>query len=121
MDHVLNLYFTTGSKVPEMLTGHNTSMKDACHPAPAVFVHIIGFLVEYRGLFATHYHRLADAHADDPAASIMHMARHVAKDEAGREQVVIFWAACPVTMSLVASHIRNLVSRHGALCHLTAM
>ena len=27
-----------------------------------------------RGLFATHFHRLADVHADDPAVSIRHMA-----------------------------------------------
>lgn len=40
-----------------------------------------------RGLFATHYHKLADAHADDPATSIRHMACYVAEDEAGREQV----------------------------------
>ena len=40
-----------------------------------------------RGLFATHYHKLADAHADDPATSIRHMACHVADDGAGREQV----------------------------------
>ena len=40
-----------------------------------------------RGLFATHYHKLADAHADDPTTSIMHMACHVADDGAGREQV----------------------------------
>ena len=42
-----------------------------------------------RGLFATHYHKLADAHADDPATSIRHMACHVADDGAGREQVAI--------------------------------
>jgi DNA mismatch repair protein MSH6 len=40
-----------------------------------------------RGLFATHYHRLSEAHADDPAVSIRHMACHVRSDEAGREQV----------------------------------
>ena len=40
-----------------------------------------------RGLFATHYHRLADAHAQDPAVSIRHMACHVSSDQAGREQV----------------------------------
>ena len=39
------------------------------------------------GLFATHYHKLADAHLEDPATSIRHMACHVAKDKAGREQV----------------------------------
>ena len=27
-----------------------------------------------RGLFATHFHKLADVHADDPAVSIRHMA-----------------------------------------------
>lgn len=40
-----------------------------------------------RGLFATHYHKLADAHADDPTTSIRHMACHVDRDAAGREQV----------------------------------
>ena len=41
-----------------------------------------------RGLFATHYHKLADAHADDPTTSIRHMACHVDRDAAGREQVL---------------------------------
>ena len=41
-----------------------------------------------RGLFATHYHKL-DAHLEDPTTSIRHMACHVAKDKAGREQVAI--------------------------------
>lgn len=40
-----------------------------------------------RGLFATHYHKLADAHACDPTTSIRHMACHVDSDAAGREQV----------------------------------
>jgi hypothetical protein len=47
-----------------------------------------------RGLFATHYHKLADAHADDHTTSIRHMACHVDRDAAGREQVLpprLFW------------------------------
>ena len=42
-----------------------------------------------RVLFATHYHKLADAHVGDPTTSIRHMACHVAKDKAGREQVAM--------------------------------
>ncbi len=38
-------------------------------------------------MFATHYHKLADAHAGDPATSIRHMACHVDSDATGREQV----------------------------------
>ncbi len=61
-----------------------------------------------RGLFATHYHKLADAHADDPTTSIRHMACHVDRDAAGREQVLhcscLLWLAqcrepCPAFLS----------------------
>lgn len=41
-----------------------------------------------RGLFATHYHKLADAHAGDPNVAIRHMACRVTTPaDGGPEQV----------------------------------
>ncbi len=61
-----------------------------------------------RGLFATHYHKLADAHADDPTTSIMHMACHVADDGAGREQVT---AAATLYKAALAVHVMSDVMK----------
>ena len=41
-----------------------------------------------RGMFATHYHRLADDNASNPAVAIRHMACHVSQEaDGGGEQV----------------------------------
>ena len=47
----------------------------------------------HRGLFATHYHKLADAHEGDPAVAIRHMACHVAQQQDGTEQVLLMDAS----------------------------
>lgn len=47
-----------------------------------------------RGLFATHYHRLADAHEQDPRIAICHMGCSVQPgNDGGPEQVTgLAWA-----------------------------
>lgn len=42
-----------------------------------------------RGLFATHYHKLSDEHAQDPHADICHMACRVTANPDGDDQVDI--------------------------------
>lgn len=53
-----------------------------------------------RGLFATHYHRLADDHVDDAAVSIRHMGCAVEDGHDGMPETVTFLytlaeGACP--------------------------
>ena len=70
-----------------------------------------GAVLRCRGLFATHYHRLADAHARDPSVSIRHMACHVSSDQAGREQVPSVAPAsgiCTARRTLQAAHASGM-------------
>lgn len=51
------------------------------------------------GLFATHYHQLAEQHAADPQVAIMHMGCDVSSGEDGGEEVTFLYkltrGACP--------------------------
>ncbi len=46
-------------------------------------------VVHCRGLFATHYHRLADAHEQDPKVAICHMGCSVEPGTAGGPEQVL--------------------------------
>ncbi|KAK9807187.1 hypothetical protein WJX73_005617 [Symbiochloris irregularis] len=77
--------------------GRGTSTSDGAAIAAAVLQHLASTIC-CRGLFATHYHRLADDHQDDANVSVRHMACHV--DSAGDcEQVTFLYklaeGACP--------------------------
>lgn len=52
--------------------GRGTATTDGVAIAAAVLDHL-ATEVGCRGLFATHYHRLSDTHAADPAVSVKHM------------------------------------------------
>ena len=52
--------------------------------------------VHCRGLFATHYHRLADAHEQDPKVAICHMGCSVEPgSDGGPEQVALLMLLSP--------------------------
>lgn len=53
--------------------GRGTATTDGAAVASAVLSHL-ACRVKCRGLFATHYHRLSEEHAVDPAVSLFHMA-----------------------------------------------
>jgi hypothetical protein len=53
--------------------GRGTATTDGAAIAYAV-LHHLAHSVGCRGMFSTHYHRLADEHADDPTVQLRHMA-----------------------------------------------
>ncbi|CAL8470971.1 g10513 [Coccomyxa elongata] len=91
--------------------GRGTATTDGAAIAAAV-IHSFTQRIKCRGLFATHYHKLADAHADDPTTSIRHMACHVDRDAAGREQVTFLYqlqeGACPKSYGTACARLAGM-------------
>lgn len=48
-----------------------------------------------RGIFSTHYHRLATEHATDPTVALHHMGCKVASTKGGLEEVTFLYKLCP--------------------------
>ena len=50
------------------------------------------YLLCCRGMFATHYHKLADAHMDSPHVALKHMACQVEEGPDGTQQVCLMFS-----------------------------
>jgi DNA mismatch repair protein MSH6 len=76
--------------------GRGTSTHDGAAIASAVLDHL-ACVTRCRGVFATHYHHVADAHAADPAVALRHMACAVAPPAAagGAEEVTFTYRLAP--------------------------
>ncbi|EIE20176.1 hypothetical protein COCSUDRAFT_18682, partial [Coccomyxa subellipsoidea C-169] len=102
---------TSASLVALDELGRGTATTDGAAIAAAV-IHAFTQRIKCRGLFATHYHKLADAHADDPTTSIRHMACHVDRDAAGREQVTFLYqlqdGACPKSYGTACARLAGM-------------
>lgn len=78
--------------------GRGTSTSDGQAIASSVLEHFVRG-VQCRGMFSTHYHRLAVDYQSDPKVSLCHMACQVRKGDVGLEEVVFLYkltpGACP--------------------------
>ncbi|XP_026446226.1 DNA mismatch repair protein MSH6-like [Papaver somniferum] len=78
--------------------GRGTSTSDGQAIAESVLDHFV-HKVHCRGLFSTHYHRLAVDYERDPQVSLCHMGCRVGKESGGVEEVTFLYkltpGACP--------------------------
>ncbi|KAH7862176.1 hypothetical protein Vadar_001089 [Vaccinium darrowii] len=78
--------------------GRGTSTSDGQAIAESVLEHFV-HKVQCRGMFSTHYHRLAVDYQEDPKVSLCHMACQVGKGVGGVEEVTFLYrlrpGACP--------------------------
>ncbi|CAH9088471.1 unnamed protein product [Cuscuta epithymum] len=78
--------------------GRGTSTSDGQALAAAVLEHFV-HKVQCRGLFSTHYHRLAIDYLQNPKVSLCHMACQVGKGVGGLEEVTFLYkltlGTCP--------------------------
>ena len=70
--------------------GRGTSTSDGCAIASAVLSYVVQS-IGCMGVFATHYHRLAEDHKDDPAVAICHMGARIvpASREGAPDEVIL--------------------------------
>ncbi|CAI9105506.1 OLC1v1004437C1 [Oldenlandia corymbosa var. corymbosa] len=91
--------------------GRGTSTSDGQAIAEAVLEHFVR-KVQCRGLFSTHYHRLAINHERDPNVSLCHMACQVGKGTEGLEEVTFLYrltpGACPKSYGVNVARIAGL-------------
>lgn len=93
--------------------GRGTSTTDGAAIASAVLNHLAA-KVRCRGVFATHYHHIADAHAEDPAVAIKHMACAVtpAAEAGGVDEVTFLYrlsaGACPKSYGVNVARLAGL-------------
>ncbi|KAL0028206.1 hypothetical protein WJX79_001719 [Trebouxia sp. C0005] len=92
--------------------GRGTATSDGAAIAAAVLEHLSAKTC-CRGLFATHYHRLADAHEQDPKVAICHMGCSVEPGtDGGPEQVTFLYnltnGACPKSYGVNVARLAGL-------------
>ncbi|KGN45011.1 DNA mismatch repair protein MSH6 [Cucumis sativus] len=76
--------------------GRGTATSDGQAIAESVLEHFVS-KVQCRGVFSTHYHRLALAYHKDPRVSLHHMACRVGEGNNGLEEVTFLYRLTPGT------------------------
>ncbi|XP_052202535.1 DNA mismatch repair protein MSH6 [Diospyros lotus] len=91
--------------------GRGTSTSDGQAIAGSVLDHFV-HKVQCRGMFSTHYHRLAVDYLEDPNVSLCHMACQVGKGVGGAEEVTFLYrlmpGACPKSYGVNVARIAGL-------------
>ncbi|PIM97702.1 Mismatch repair ATPase MSH6 (MutS family) [Handroanthus impetiginosus] len=91
--------------------GRGTSTSDGQAIAASVLEHFVR-TVQCRGLFSTHYHRLAVDYQKDPKVSLCHMACQVGKGILGLEEVIFLYkltpGACPKSYGVNVARLAGL-------------
>lgn len=91
--------------------GRGTSTSDGQAIAASVLEHFVS-TVQCRGLFSTHYHKLAIEHQKNPKVSLCHMACQVAKGITGLEEVIFLYklrnGMCPRSYGVNVARLAEL-------------
>ncbi|KAL2345471.1 hypothetical protein Fmac_006756 [Flemingia macrophylla] len=91
--------------------GRGTATSDGQAIAESVLEHLVR-KVQCRGLFSTHYHRLAVDYLKDPKVSLCHMACQVGGGIAGLDEVTFLYrltpGACPNSYGVNVARIAGL-------------
>nr|GMD27813.1 DNA mismatch repair protein MSH6 [Ipomoea batatas] len=91
--------------------GRGTSTSDGQAIAESVLEHFV-HKVQCRGMFSTHYHRLAIDYQEDPQVSLCHMACHVGEGLGGLEEVTFLYklqlGACPRSYGVNVARLAGL-------------
>ncbi|KAH9623043.1 hypothetical protein KSS87_003545 [Heliosperma pusillum] len=91
--------------------GRGTSTSDGQAIAESVLEHFVRE-VQCRGLFSTHYHRLAINYKRDPKVSLCHMACQVGQGNGGLEEVTFLYrmtlGACPKSYGVNVARIAGI-------------
>ncbi|KAK4418061.1 DNA mismatch repair protein MSH6 [Sesamum alatum] len=91
--------------------GRGTSTSDGQAIAASVLEHFVR-TVQCRGMFSTHYHRLAVDYQKDPKVALCHMACRVGKGVAGLEEVTFLYkltpGACPKSYGVNVARLAGL-------------
>ncbi|KAF6156960.1 hypothetical protein GIB67_039721 [Kingdonia uniflora] len=91
--------------------GRGTSTSDGQAIAESVLEHFV-HNINCRGMFSTHYHRLAVDYEKDPQVSLCHMACHVGSEVGGVEEVTFLYrltpGACPKSYGVNVARLAGL-------------
>ncbi|KAL3648107.1 hypothetical protein CASFOL_009075 [Castilleja foliolosa] len=91
--------------------GRGTSTSDGQAIAASVLEHFV-HEVQCRGMFSTHYHRLAVDYQKDPKVSLCHMACQVVKGVDGLEEVIFLYkltpGSCPKSYGVNVARLAGL-------------
>ncbi|KAL6515922.1 hypothetical protein OROGR_019227 [Orobanche gracilis] len=91
--------------------GRGTSTSDGQAIAASVLEHFV-HEVQCRGMFSTHYHRLAVDYQNDPQVSLCHMGCQVVKGVTGLEEVIFLYkstpGACPKSYGVNVARLAGL-------------
>ncbi|KAH9730730.1 DNA mismatch repair protein MSH6 [Citrus sinensis] len=91
--------------------GRGTSTSDGQAIAESVLEHFV-HKVQCRGLFSTHYHRLAVDYKKDPRVSLCHMACQVGNGVGGVEEVTFLYrlspGACPKSYGVNVARLAGI-------------
>ncbi|RAL49223.1 hypothetical protein DM860_014441 [Cuscuta australis] len=91
--------------------GRGTSTSDGQAIAESVLEHFV-HKVQCRGLFSTHYHRIAIDYKDDPKVSLCHMACHVGNGMGGMEEVTFLYrltlGICPKSYGVNVARLAGI-------------
>ncbi|KAK6118119.1 hypothetical protein DH2020_048103 [Rehmannia glutinosa] len=91
--------------------GRGTSTSDGQAIAASVLEHFVRE-VQCRGMFSTHYHRLAVEYQKDPKVSLRHMACEVVKGVGDLEEVIFLYkltpGACPKSYGVNVARLAGL-------------
>uniref|UniRef100_A0A803M7J7 DNA mismatch repair protein n=1 Tax=Chenopodium quinoa TaxID=63459 RepID=A0A803M7J7_CHEQI len=126
-DHIMagqSTFLTELSETASMLTsatrdslvaldelGRGTSTSDGQAIAESVLEHFVR-KVQCRGMFSTHYHRLAIDYKRDPKVSLCHMGCQVGKGDRGLEEVTFLYrltqGACPKSYGVNVARLAGI-------------
>ncbi|KAL6525912.1 hypothetical protein OROMI_030307 [Orobanche minor] len=91
--------------------GRGTSTSDGQAIAASVLEHFVRE-VQCRGMFSTHYHRLAVDYQNDPKVSLCHMGCQVVEGVTGLEEVIFLYkltpGACPKSYGVNVARLAGL-------------
>ncbi|BFG43493.1 hypothetical protein CerSpe_297670 [Prunus speciosa] len=91
--------------------GRGTSTSDGQAIAESVLEHFV-YKVQCRGMFSTHYHRLAVDYQNNPEVSLCHMACQVGNGDGGVEEVTFLYrltpGACPKSYGVNIARLAGL-------------
>lgn len=91
--------------------GRGTSTSDGQAIAASVLEHLVN-KVHCRGMFSTHYHRLAVEYQKNPKVSLCHMGCQVEKGVGGVEEVTFLYkltpGACPKSYGVNVARLAGL-------------
>ncbi|ONH94119.1 hypothetical protein PRUPE_8G271300 [Prunus persica] len=104
-------YSTRNSLVALDELGRGTSTSDGQAIAESVLEHFV-YKVQCRGMFSTHYHRLAVDYQNNPEVSLCHMACQVGNGDGGVEEVTFLYrltpGACPKSYGVNIARLAGL-------------